>query len=196
VSHDRFIHVDLLRHGETEGGARYRSVTDDPLTAAGWEQMWAAVDNDARWETIVTSPLIRCVEFARALASQRTLALRIDGRLREMDFGAWENRRAVELLETEPEALARFWRDPWNHGPPNGESLQHVQARVLAAWHDIVAQRRPALLIGHGGPIRVILCHVLGHPLDKLLEIDVPHAARHRLRVHADESRVLETHAS
>ena len=35
------VYLDLLRHGETEGGTRYRGTTDDPLTAAGWEQMRA-----------------------------------------------------------------------------------------------------------------------------------------------------------
>ncbi|MGH8626386.1 MAG: hypothetical protein ACREYC_14335 [Gammaproteobacteria bacterium] len=38
--------IDLRRHGEAEGGARYRGSTDDPLTAEGWAQMWAAVRED------------------------------------------------------------------------------------------------------------------------------------------------------
>lgn len=178
-----FIHIDLLRHGETAGGARYRGVTDDPLTAAGWAQMWSAVDSDVHWEGVISSPLVRCAEFARALAKRHSLPLRLDARLREMDFGAWEGRTAAELLEKEPNALARFWQNPLNHPPPHGEPLQHVQSRVLAAWREVTARRRPVLLISHGGPLRVILCHTLGHPLERMLEIDVPHAARRQVRM-------------
>jgi len=35
--------IDLLRHGEPEGGVRYRGDgVDDPLSARAWKQMWAA----------------------------------------------------------------------------------------------------------------------------------------------------------
>ncbi len=196
MSSGEFIQIDLLRHGETEGGARYRGVIDDLLTAAGHEQMWAAVNHDDHWQGIVSSPLRRCAEFAHALAQHRSLPLRIDERLREMNFGAWEGRSAAELMTTEPDALARFWQDPWNNGPAGGEPLQQMQTRVLAAWSDIVAEHRPLLVISHGGPIRVILCHVLGSPQDKLLEIDVPHAARRRLQVRGDKPHLCEAHAS
>ncbi|MBI3899415.1 MAG: alpha-ribazole phosphatase family protein [Gammaproteobacteria bacterium] len=175
--------MDLLRHGYVEGGPCYRGITDDPLSAAGWEQMWAAVSGDIRWDGIVTSPLTRCAAFARALAEQRALPLQIDARLQEMNFGRWEGRTAAQLLETDADALTGFWQDPWNRGPPGGESLAQVRARVLDAWGDIVAQRRRLLVVAHGGPIRVILCHVLNHPLAKLLEIDVPYAALRRIDV-------------
>jgi broad specificity phosphatase PhoE len=39
--------VDLLRHGETEGGPRFRGSTDDALTPAGLAQMWANRDGTA-----------------------------------------------------------------------------------------------------------------------------------------------------
>jgi broad specificity phosphatase PhoE len=192
LSRDEFIHIDLLRHGETEGGARYRGVTDDPLTTAGWEQMSVAIKDDVYWESIISSPLMRCADFARVLAQRRSLPLHIDERLREIDFGTWESRSAAELMETEPNALARFWQDPWNNRPPSGEPLPQMRSRVLAAWHEIIAKQRSVLLISHGGPIRVILCHLQGHPLDRLLEIDVPHAALHRLRVRTgDMARTL-----
>ena len=68
--------IDLIRHGEPEGGRRYRGATDDPLTAAGWRQMEAAVAG-LSWQRIYSSPLVRCADFARHLifcgAGQRNL---------------------------------------------------------------------------------------------------------------------------
>lgn len=182
------VYLDLLRHGETEGGARYRGTTDDPLTAAGWEQMRAAVNDNPRWEGIFTSPLKRCAEFARALARQHSIPLTLDARLAEMHFGAWEGHSAAELMSANPEALARFWDDPATHTPADAEPLARFAARVLRVWHTIVREHpgQRILLVTHGGVIRVILCHVLRRPVEQLLDLDVEHAALHRIRTAID----------
>ncbi len=183
-----FTHIALLRHGETQGGSQFRGTSDDPLTETGWEQMWAAVEQPDRawdWEGIIASPLARCADFARALSLRRSIPLRLDGRLAEMHFGAWEGRTAAELMATDAEALGRFWVDPVANTPPDGEPLAAFATRVLAAWHDILAQDggERVLVISHGGTIRVILCQVLGYPLGRLLELDVGHASLRGIRV-------------
>jgi broad specificity phosphatase PhoE len=178
-----FIDISLLRHGEAEGGARYRGVSDDPLSAHGREQMWTAVGDKCRWDSVVSSPLTRCADFANALAQHHALPLRIDARLREMDFGDWEGHSAEEIARRDGTALTRFWQDPWNHGPPRGEPLCDMRARVLAAWNDLVAERRSTLVITHGGPIRLLLCQAHGLPWARLLEIDVPLASLQRVLV-------------
>ena len=179
--------IHLLRHGETEGGPRYRGSTDDALTPRGWAQMWAAV-GDIGWDRIVASPLVRCAAFAQALAERRGIPLEIDARLREMHFGAWEGRTAVEIIAQDADALTRFWQDPAAYPPPDAEPLLAFQARVLQAWREIVragaAQR--VLLVSHGGPIRVVLCDIKQHPVERLLELDVAHAALLAVRVHGD----------
>ena len=188
----RIHHLDLLRHGETRGGSRFRGRLDDPLTARGWDRMWAAVgpvngdgEGVREWDGIVTSPLTRCADFARALSERQGIPLRLDPRLAELDFGDWEGRTAAELMATDAEALGRFWADPVAHPPPGGEPLLAFQARVLAAWEELVRQDRGdrTLVISHGGVIRVILCQVLGYPLGRLLELDVGHASLTGIRV-------------
>lgn len=186
------IAIELLRHGETEGGARYRGRTDDKLTETGWRQMRSALADAVGWRQVVASPLSRCADFARAYALEYRLPLRIDERLRELDFGEWEGRTAEEIMETSPQALLSFWQDPWEHGPPGGEPLAHMYSRVIGAWRDIVADARATLVIGHGGPLRVILCHVLRLPLERLLHVEVPHATLHRIAVDADGACVVE----
>lgn len=185
--------IYLLRHGEAEGGRRYRGKTDDPLTVAGWEQMWRSVRNLPRLERLVASPLARCSDFARALAECDSVPLRLDARLQEIDFGAWEGRTAADIMETEPAAFANFWQDPWRHGPPGAEPLETMQARVLAAWREITAQRRTMLVVTHGGPIRVILAHVLGLSLEELLQAEIAHAAVYGVQM--DETGTLRTEA-
>jgi alpha-ribazole phosphatase len=178
--------VDLLRHGETTCGQQFCGSTDAPLTDIGWTQMWTAAEKDApRWDRIVTSPLTRCAAFAHALADRHQLPCTLDARLQEMHFGAWEGKTAAALMATDAAALARFWNDPQRHTPPRAETLEHFAARVLLAWHDMavaVAGER-ILAITHGGVMRVLLCHVLQHPLERLLEFEVRHAQRLSIRI-------------
>lgn len=177
------LDIDLLRHGEIEGGPRYCGSTDVLLTAAGWDQMWGTVGNECRWDIVVSSPLKRCAQFAETLARRHLLDLRIDDRLRELHFGEWEGRDAADLMQTDADGLTRFWREPSRHAPTGGESLAMLQSRVLAAWQDIIATNRIVLVITHGGPIRVVLCHLRGIPIDQSLQIDVPYASLWRTRV-------------
>ena len=40
--------IDLIRHGQPQGGSVYRGHgVDDPLSELGWQQMWKAVGDTA-----------------------------------------------------------------------------------------------------------------------------------------------------
>jgi alpha-ribazole phosphatase len=170
--------VHLLRHGETEGGARHWGGTDVALSARGWQQMRAAVAGRS-WDLIVSSPLRRCAAFAETLARDLGVRCRCDADLREMSFGEWEGRSAAELMQTDAERLRLFWADPGVHIPPGGESLAQLHSRVMAAWQRIVRtpQDGRVLIVTHSGPIRLLRAAQSSVPLSALLSIDVPHGA-------------------
>jgi alpha-ribazole phosphatase len=172
------MHLHLLRHGETEGGARYWGGTDVALSENGWRQMRAAVAGHS-WDLLVSSPLRRCADFARALASELAAPCRFDQDLREMSFGEWEGRSSAELMLTDAERLRLFWSDPGAHGPPGGEALAQLHARVMAAWQRILSgpQTERVLVVTHGGPIRLLRAVQTGTPLSALLSVEVPYAA-------------------
>ena len=56
--------VDVLRHGQCQGGQIFRGSTDVLLTDLGWQQMEQALENYQGWEAVVASPLRRCQLFA------------------------------------------------------------------------------------------------------------------------------------
>ncbi|MGH8623020.1 MAG: histidine phosphatase family protein [Burkholderiales bacterium] len=186
--------MDLLRHGEVEGGPRYRGSSDDPLTAEGWARMWAALPDDAHWDRIVSSPLARCAGFARELSRRRSLPIDLNQDLREMHFGAWEERTAADLAAIDSEALTRFWQDPIKYTPPGAETLSQLQSRMLSALKAVLTQygHQRLLLITHGGPIRILLCQALGKPIEKSLKIEVPPASLHRLCGHVNADGTLQ----
>jgi len=183
----------LLRHGEVEGGGRFRGGHDDPLTGQGWGQLRAAVAAEAaagraHWDLIVCSPAARCAAFARALAAERGLPMHTLPAFRERGFGAWEGLRADQIPIDD---LSRFWADPLRFDPPGAEPFCAFRERVTAGWRQLLAgEACHPLLLTHGGVIRVILGQVLGLAADALLLIEVPPACRTRLRVPIGGGRV------
>ena len=177
--------IDLIRHGEPVGGARFRGHTDDPLSETGWAQMRAAVQGESPWQVVVSSPLLRCAEFAAELAARAGVALETEAGFKEIGFGEWEGRTSEELMQEDPDCLDRLWRDPAGYTPPGGEGLETFAARVTASWNDTLARHvgKQILLVAHGGVNRVILCHALQIPLRHMFRLQVPFAGMSRVRV-------------
>ncbi len=181
--------IDLLRHGEPQGGKRYRGRTDDPLSELGWAQMRRALGWESglagEWDVVVTSPLLRCAHFAEVLAEQLKLPLQRVDDLCEIGFGDWEGQSADELTAHDSGALLRYYADPWNNTPPNAEPLAAFQARVMAAWQTLLAQRpgERILLVSHSGVMRTILYHLLALPPESLFRLHIPYACLSRVRI-------------
>ncbi|MEO4013134.1 alpha-ribazole phosphatase family protein [Pseudomonas rossensis] len=189
------LHLDLLRHGETELGGGLRGSLDDALTEKGWAQMRAAVVEQGPWDRLVSSPLRRCARFAEELSAQLGLPVQLDKDLQELHFGAWEGQSAAALMDTDAEALGLFWADPYSFTPPQGEPVVDFATRVLAAVERLQAAYagERVLLISHGGVMRLLLAQARGLPREQLLNVEVGHGALFSLSV---ESGVLLREAS
>ena len=183
------VYLELLRHGETEQGGGLRGSLDDALTAAGWAQLRAAVVEAGPWDRLISSPLQRCARFAEELAAQRGLPLHLEADLQELHFGEWEGRSSASLMQTDAEALGRFWSDPYAFTPPAGEPLLQFEARVLAAVRRLRQQYagQRLLLITHGGVMRLLLARARGLPRSGLLQVNVAHAQRFQMALDADD---------
>ena len=183
--------VDLLRHGECEGGPIFRGSLDVALSEAGLARMQAQADAQPGWQHVIASPLRRCRFFAERLAAARGLSIEIDARLREIDFGRWEGRPVAEVWRDAADAAQAWFDDPEHNGPPAGEVLCDLRARARAAFDDAVHAHagRHLVLVAHGGLIRALLADLLDMPGAAMHRIEVPYACLTRLRVVHDEAR-------
>ncbi len=178
--------IDLLRHGECEGGHRYRGSWDVALTETGWQQMQSATARiEPQWQTIISSPLVRCQQFARTLSEQQQLPLSIETNFRELHFGDWEGRLVDEVWQAQTDAVMAWGNDPISYPPPNGEAADVFVARVIEGFQHIVNsyQGQHILLISHGGTIRALLTHCLSMPVIAMNRFDVPYACVSRIQV-------------
>lgn len=161
--------IDIIRHGEPEGGRRYRGHSvDDPLSKLGWQQMWDAVPEKPDWEHIITSPLSRCHRFAEALAETLSIDITVEDNLKEIGFGSWEGRSPEDIKANEGDALKRFLKDPVNQRPEGAEPLDSFAERVWSVYQQTLKTHhgQHVLMVAHAGVIRAITSKILGMPLD------------------------------
>jgi alpha-ribazole phosphatase len=177
----------LVRHGLTEWNVQQRFCghRDIPLSLQGRGQAhWLAERlQEEMISTIYTSDLVRARETAEIIAYQRTPAvhIRVSAAWREIDFGEWEGLTYAQIAEQFKGKLD-FFTDPERYSPPNGESLAHMQQRVMNALATIAhSDDLPApgnvVIVGHGGPLRILLCNLLGMPIQRQWQLRLDHGS-------------------
>ncbi|MDC4971379.1 histidine phosphatase family protein [Acinetobacter baumannii] len=170
--------IDLLRHGESQYSHTLRGHLDDDLTAKGWQQMQSTIEQvtNQTWDVIVSSSLKRCACFAEQLAKTAELPLLVNHDLKEMYFGEWEGVSTQQIYENSPELLSNFWQKPSQYCPPCAETLNQFQTRVLKGFQDLLGYMQKqnlqhALVVTHGGVIKLLACLARQQPLDDLLKM-------------------------
>jgi probable phosphomutase (TIGR03848 family) len=149
---------------------------------------------------VVTSPLERCRQTARAIARAQggAPATATERGITECDYGAWQGRSLRELakeplwktVQTQPSAAAF----------PEGESMATMQARAVSAVRRLdalyEAEHGPAAVwvaVSHGDIIKSVLADALGMHLDLFQRIQVDPASVSIVRYTAARPYVLAT---
>jgi probable phosphoglycerate mutase len=188
----------LLRHGQTPMSVqkRYAGRTDVPLTEVGVQQAAAAAKRlaSAGLGVIVTSPLLRTVQTAHAVAAVTGAAVVTDDGFRETDFGAWEGLTFAEVRERWPAEMTAWLADP-EVAPPGGESFTDVSARVTAALDRVLAARagQTVLVVSHVTPIKTLVAAALLAPPAALYRMHLDVAALCEIDWYADGPAVLRS---
>jgi probable phosphoglycerate mutase len=127
-------------------------------------------------DAIVSSPLERCLETARAVAGERVVET--DERFGECGYGDWTGRPLKELAE-EP-----LWRVVQAHPSaavfPGGEALADVQRRAVRAvreWNERLGDKAVYLVCSHGDVIKAVVADALGLHLDNFQRISADPAS-------------------
>lgn len=193
----------FARHGETDWNRerRYQGSRDIPLNQTGRLQATAngvllrelleseAIDPSALdW---FASPLSRASETMALMREAFPMTLRpvvLDPRLTEISFGALEGLLHEEINAAE--VLAPGHRDAsyWAFRPENGENYADVAARLEDFAHSLTPN---AVVVAHGGVLRVIRHLVEGAPHETVLNWPPPQGVIARFR-----ERQMSLHAA
>jgi broad specificity phosphatase PhoE len=189
----------FIRHGESvwNGERRIQGNQDPPLSPRGRQQaarLAASVSFHLRTAAaIYTSPLRRAAETAEALGAATGLPVLPEPGLQEMRLGRWEGMRVPEIQAAFPGSYERWLADPLTHPAPDGERLEEFVRRVVDAWTRLCAAHpeHDLVLVSHGGPIKAIVCHVLGVPPRRLFRIKQDNTAVSVVEADATSARVV-----
>ena len=177
------LRILLVRHGETALNAtgRFQGQMDTDLNGAGQRQAIALAEGLASEEihAIYASDLRRAHDTAAAIAAHHPVAVQVEPRLREIDFGAWQGLTYAQMHEQDPEGLAAWNADRENRSPPGGESLSQVANRLISLLDEIRLRNadQTVVLVSHGGTVRLVLCLLIGHPLSAYWHFEVDNTA-------------------
>jgi broad specificity phosphatase PhoE len=156
----------LLRHGPTEASQSGAPLgrLDLPVTQEGQAQ-WPRVKQDVLnlgIQRVLTSDLKR----AKAYALDLGLPVLVLPDLGEQAFGEWEGIPWSELQN-----VSSFFSEPVKSVPPGGESFARCASRALMTLQGALEGEQSTLVLAHGGPLRAILAHFLGLPLERALDL-------------------------
>lgn len=151
---------------------------------------------------LVSSPLERCRETAKALATAQPAPVRIASErgLVECDYGAWQGRALKDL------AKEKLWQTVQRHPSgvtfPDGEAMAAMAARAVAAIrrHDAAVEaahgpRAVWAAVTHGDLVKAILADALGLHLDQFQRLHVDPASMSVVRYDAEASYVLTSNS-
>lgn len=175
MSDKRLIY--LIRHGEIlieKQVRRYIGQIDIPLSKEGVRQAQLVQAQLAKQEltAVFCSDLGRSVATAEIIAKPLNLVPTSRRDLREISMGDWEGKAFTEIAQLYPAEYVKRGQKIVNYTIPGGESFAACQTRILAAFTELVnTTTGNILIVGHAGINRILLCHILGMPLENLFRI-------------------------
>jgi phosphoserine phosphatase len=168
------MNVLVVRHGETPWNreGRYQGRTDIALSDEGRAQV-ARLGERLAGVTIaraIASPLGRAKATAEAIVGDR---LELDAGLLEISHGAWEGHLASDVERSHAEMFGVWRTAPGRDAPagPGAETLGDVEARAWPVLVRLCSQLGPddtGLIVAHDAVNRVLICRVLGLPLERV----------------------------
>jgi len=185
----------LIRHGHNDvvGRTLAGRKSGIHLNATGKDQAEKLVErlSEVPIQAIFSSPMERTRETAEPLARNLGLEIGIMEDITEIDFGEWAG-RSFEDLENDPE-----WRhfNTFRSGTriPGGELMVEVQNRMVTSIEKLRKEfpDKVIALFSHGDPIKTVIGHYAGIPLDFALRLHISLASVSVVAVHDYGPRIF-----
>jgi len=168
----------LIRHGETAWNAesRFRGQTDIALSPRGRRQAEAlarGLPPSFAIAHIYSSPLPRCLETARPLATALGLAVVAEPRLIDLDYGEWQGRPIAEVAEQFPQEHAAWLAGDLSFRFPGGEPVGAPVERLRSFLDDVIErhQGETVAMVTHNVLCQIATCLLLNNPLDSFQSV-------------------------
>ncbi|NAZ31881.1 MAG: 2,3-bisphosphoglycerate-dependent phosphoglycerate mutase [Acidilobus sp.] len=174
----------LLRHGESLWNEenRFTGWIDVPLTERGRQEALRAglLLRGYRFDVAYTSVLQRAVETLELvmLAMGYRVPVIRDWHLNERSYGDLQGLNKDEAAKVYGEEQVRTWRRSYRAVPPNGESLEMTQKRVVPFFRNTIMldlrDGKNVLVVAHGNSLRALVMYLEDIPEDVIPTVEIP----------------------
>ncbi len=169
----------LIRHGENDFLKQGRLPGHLPgihLNKRGREQVKALAETLQTFpiQAVYSSPLERAVETAEPLAQALGLPIQLRPGLVDTDVGEWQGRQLRQLRKLP--LWKQVQEQPSQVRFPEGESFLEIQERLVREINlicQMYKQKDMLAVVFHSDPIKLVLAHFIGLPLDNFQRLGV-----------------------
>jgi alpha-ribazole phosphatase len=179
--------IILLRHGESLLNKEnvYFGFTDSPLTKNGKEEILKKIKNIPSYDLIYSSSLSRALESAQII-NFKNLHIKTDERLKELNFGIFENKSYKEIKESHKDECDKWTSENISYTFPEGESIHNLSERVISFIEEIKNLNKSILIVTHYGVINSILCHYISNNIESFWKFKCSHGSITTIEFHHD----------
>lgn len=187
----------LIRHGESVGNAKglVYGDTDHPMTDKGLSQIPFILDVLKQYEIdqIYTSPLIRAKVIAESIQKERQVSLVEDERLKEINFGIYENQKRELVMGKLGDSYYQLISFFDSYDIQDGEHQKDFLDRVGGFTHELLSKKTGTYVItAHYGVIKAMLHHLMGFDKNMMRLLLIKPGAVVKLTVKKDRVRLDE----
>lgn len=165
---NRATRLTILCRAATQANQQSRFSSAEGLLPKEQARLKALASDLRPLDMVLHAPERAAFETAAALSARVTLC----SPLRDVAYGAWENRTVADIAHHWPQDLERWSADP-ESAPHGGESFAAAQARAadwLESYHAVGGN---TLAVSHAIIVKLLFLHVVGAPLTSIWRIDV-----------------------
>lgn len=173
----------LVRHGITESNSARKFVgySDVELSTAGYRQVEQLRERlvDDKIDAVYSSDLRRALVTAEVISSGHKVDIVTCPELREVNYGNVEGLTFEEISRLYPEVAESLTNFSLRLKFPGGEDFEGFIERA-SKFLDKLKKHTPSqtmLIVSHGGPLRVLICCLLGIDLGHWRQIRLDNAS-------------------
>ena len=169
----------LVRHGTTEfnSARRFLGYSDIELSADGYRQVEQLRDHLAneKIDAVYSSDLRRTLVTAEVISAGHKADIVACPELREVNYGACEGLTFQEIGSRYPDVAEKCVNFTLELKFPDGESFETFIERT-GKFLDRLNKHAPSetiLIVSHNGPLKVLVCRLLGIDMEHWWQIRI-----------------------
>lgn len=180
----------LVRHGLSEynSARRFAGSSDVEMTDDGYRQTEQLRDRLAveKIDAIYSSNLKRAMRTAEVISAKHSLEIIPCPELREINYGEIEGLTFEQIGKNYPAVAELITNFSLQLQFPGGECFEEFTARICK-FLDRLEKHTPSetiLVVAHGGPLRTLVCHLLGIGMEHWRQIRIDNASLTIISIH------------